>query len=290
MNLGISLYSLNGSVQKGNMDIPGVIEWIERKGAKHIEISAVGFDLEEDKDLCQSIIKKTKEVDIQVSNYLIAGNFIQPSATEFEKEIQRVKRHVDIAAQLGCQIMRHDVAQWEYREKDVLEFEGHFDRLVEACTRIAHYASRYGITTTIENHGFFVQSSDRVLRLIKSVNRPNFKLTLDIGNFLCVDEDPVTAVKKCLPYAEMIHFKDFLIRPSNRNPGDGWLTTAGGNYIRGTIFGHGDLDLYRIIEIIKGAGYDKPISIEFEGPEENELALHLGFNNAVRLWDEITPC
>ena len=30
-------------------------------------------------------------------------------------------------------------------------------------------------------------------------------MTLDVGNFLCVDEDAIIGVKKCLPYAVMIH-------------------------------------------------------------------------------------
>lgn len=72
---------------------------------------------------------------------------------------------------------------------------------------------QYGITTTIENHGFNVQSSDRVQRVIHEVDRPNFKTTLDVGNFLCIDEDPLVGVKKNLKYAKNSPFKRFLYSP-----------------------------------------------------------------------------
>ena len=83
---------------------------------------------------------------------------------------------------------------------------------------LCDYAAGKGINIVMENHGFFINGSDRVLSLIQSINRPNLKMTVDVGNFLCVDEDPVAAVKKCLPMAEMIHLKDFYIRKKEQLP------------------------------------------------------------------------
>ena len=77
------------------------------------------------------------------------------------------------------------------------------------------------MTTTIENHGFSVQASDRVQRVLHAVDRPNFKTTLDIGNFMCVDENPIIGVMKNIPYASLVHFKDFYFRPYDEYPGKG---------------------------------------------------------------------
>ncbi len=92
--------------------------------------------------------------------------------------------------------MRHDVAFRPKNECSIARFESDLELLVHACRTIADYAAQYGITTSVENHGFFVQASDRVQRLIEAVGRANYKTTMDIGNFMCVDEDPVAAVKK----------------------------------------------------------------------------------------------
>ena len=48
--------------------------------------------------------------------------------------------------------------------------------------------------------------------LIDALDRPKIKMTLDVGNFLCVDEISEAAVRKCIQYADIIHLKDFYIR------------------------------------------------------------------------------
>jgi sugar phosphate isomerase/epimerase len=111
-------------------------------------------------------------------------------------------------------------------------------------------------------------------------------LLLDIRNFLCVDEDPVIAVNKCLPYADVIHFKGFYIRQPYLFPGEGWLQTLSGKYIRGAIFGHGDLETRHIVRTIKEFGYDGHISIEFEGLEPDKTGTRYGLENARRFWNE----
>ena len=184
--------------------------------------------------------------------------------------------------------MRHDISFRPPAEATVEQFEADLPILIEGCQRIADYADRYGITTSIENHGFYVQASDRIRRLIHLVDRPNFKTTLDTGNFLCVDEDPVAAVKHNLPVASMVHVKDFYVRrASSYNPGEGWFKTMSGNHLRGAITGHGDIPLQDILSAIKHSGYDGYISIEFEGLEECKKAARISMDNVRRVWDSL---
>lgn len=86
----------------------------------------------------------------------------------------------------------------------------------------------------------------------------------------------------------MIHIKDFYMRPSYNDPGEGWFQTAGGNHLRSTITGHGDIDLKHILRIIKASGYDGFISVEFEGLEDCEFASRVSMNNVRNLWDSLT--
>ena len=60
---------------------------------------------------------------------------------------------------------------------------------------------------------------------------------------VCVDEDPIRAVKNNISIASMVHVKDFYIRPADCNPGEGWFPSAAGRYLRGAIAGQGDLDI-----------------------------------------------
>lgn len=284
MKLGVSSYSLFGAMSDGRMDILKAIDWIADHGGEHVEIvPGLGFNIDEP-DLVERVVEKAAARGLDISNYAVGGNFINPD--NYEAEVEKALRHVDIAARLGVKRMRHDAASRPPAEATIDRFEADLELVVKACRTIADYAAKFGITTSVENHGFHLQSSDRVLRLYHLVDRDNFKITMDVGNFMCSDENSVAAVKKTVPYASMVHFKDFYLRPSYLNPGAGWFQTVSGNYLRGAIFGQGDIDVRAVISAIKKSGYDGYISIEFEGMEDCVKGAAIGLENARRLWEE----
>ncbi|RUT45146.1 sugar phosphate isomerase/epimerase [Paenibacillus anaericanus] len=285
MKLGVSSYSLYQAMAAGNMNILEAIEWVAENGGEHIEIVPFGFDFEGNPELEDQIREKAAAVGIDVSNYAIGANFITDSEEAYEAEIARVISEVDRANRLGAKLMRHDVASRP--DTSIVNFNEDLERIAVACQRIADHAKQYGIITSVENHGYYVQASDRVQALLHAVNRPNFKTTLDVGNFVCVDEDPISAVKKNIPFASMVHIKDFYIRPAHRNPGDGWFPSASGNFLRGAISGQGDLDLWEILRIVKQSGYDGYLSIEYEGMEECTKGTKIALDNVKRIWSEV---
>ncbi|MGN7416158.1 sugar phosphate isomerase/epimerase family protein [Paenibacillus sp. SAF-068] len=287
MKVGLSTYSLQQALDRKKLTVPDAIRWIADQGGEHVEIVPMGFSLIEHPELIDEIKAVANEVGIDISNYAIGANFaVQEDADALEQEIQNVMRHVDVAAALGVKLMRHDVAFRPAPEGTVAQFEIDLPVLVKACQRIADYAAGFGITTSVENHGYYVQSSERIQRLLHETARENFRTTLDVGNFLCVDEDPVSAVKNNIPYASIVHAKDFYWRPSYRNPGEGWFQTSHGNYLRGAIVGHGDIDMPEVFRVLKQSGYDGYISIEFEGMEDCKTASRIAMDNVRRLWEE----
>ena len=138
--------------------------------------------------------------------------------------------------------------------------------IAKNAREITEYAAKKGIRTCCENHGFVAQDSDRMERLFNAVAHENFGLLVDIGNFVCVDEDNVTAVSRLAPYAIHAHAKDFYL--SREDKGNGCGQTRGCNYFKGAILGEGDVDVKRCINVLKRAGYDGYLSIEFEGSED----------------------
>ena len=78
---------------------------------------------------------------------------------ERRAEIQRVKDHIDIAHRLGLKKMRHDVASFRrpMSSNTPQNFVKEFPWMVEGVRELADYAAGYGMTTTLENHGFFCQ-------------------------------------------------------------------------------------------------------------------------------------
>lgn len=287
MKLGVSTYSLYQALSKGEMSALDVIRYVAEIGGEHVEIVPLGFNLHDNPELIGSMKREAAAHGLELSNYAVGANFADLDDEAYEREIAWIKEEVDIAAALGVKLMRHDVAS--SKDLSIGNFLRQLPRLAEACRRIADYAAAKGITTSVENHGYFIQHSDRVQALVHAVGRPNFKTTLDIGNFLCADEAPETAVANNIGLASMVHFKDFYRRPSHRAPGAGWFASSGGSWLRGAIVGHGDIDLPEIVRIVKASGYDGYISIEFEGMEDCRLGTKLGLEYVRKLWNESKP-
>jgi sugar phosphate isomerase/epimerase len=285
MKVGVSTYSLSRLIESGDKSVVDVIGMIAEMGGEHAEIVPIGFRLEGDPGLVEAIRRRAEDSGIALSNYAVYANFSDLDDAAYEEEINRVMAEVDVAHALGVKLMRHDAAFSS--DTSIGHFLAELPRLAEACGRIADYAASFGITTSLENHGYYIQSSDRVQAVVNEVNRSNYKTTLDVGNFLCVDEDPVCAVKNNMAYASMVHVKDFYYRPSFRNPGEGWFGTAGGNWLRGAIAGHGDIDLPEVLRVVKQAGFDGYLSIEFEGMEDCAQGTKLGLDYVKRILSEI---
>ncbi|MDN3020026.1 sugar phosphate isomerase/epimerase [Paenibacillus sp. BSR1-1] len=290
MKVGLSTYSLVRELRAETMTVLDVIQWIADHGGEHMEIVPYGFSVVDNVELADQIREKAESVGIELSAYSMPANFVQETEEAFLEEVERIKKHVDIANRLGIRILRHDVTAFTLKpeEMTIHYFEEHFSKFVKGSQLIADYAAQYDITTTIENHGFNVQSSDRVQRVIHVVNRDNFKTSLDVGNFLCIDEDPLVGVKKNLKYAATVHLKDFYIRPYYDNPGGGdWFRTVNENYLRGAIVGHGDLNIREILRLVKNSGYDGYLTVEFEGMEDCKVGSKIGMDNVKRFWDEV---
>ncbi|MBE6405553.1 MAG: sugar phosphate isomerase/epimerase [Lentisphaerae bacterium] len=280
MKIGFTSYSFSQAVGAGTIDFLKSIEVAAEYGAEHIEIAR---DLSTTPELIEPAVATAKAQNLEISSYTIGANFVQPDAEAVKKEVERVKGQIEIGAKLGVTRMRHDCGWRPIPEATVEQFEKELPLFVDCCGELADYAAKYGITTSIENHGFYVQGSERVKRIVLGVNRANFRTTLDVGNFLCVDEDPVSAVMNNISIASMIHFKDFHIKRSTPPTEAGYIKTAHGNYLRGALTGDGDVDLKRISKIINESGYDGCLSIEFEGWEESLFACSRAIKNVKAL-------
>ncbi len=277
MKLGVSTYCFRKLMASGEMDLIAVLDWVAASPAGHIEIAAVDGDyyLEHDEVVRKAAVHAT-DVGVPIVNYLVSGDLRSAE----DKEIDKLRRQLDVAHRFGARIFRHDVAPWAWREQDQAEFESTFEQVVIGCQAVADHAAELGIVSTIENHGFFMNGSERLARLVHAVDRPNFRVTLDLGNGLCVGEVPGKTAAGLLDLAASVGVKDFHIRRTA--PGDGWLKTLAGDYLLGTISGHGDLDLPGLLALV-GTKPDLPISLEFEGPEAVPEAIERSLKNVLGL-------
>jgi sugar phosphate isomerase/epimerase len=174
--------------------------------------------------------------------------------------------------------MRHDVCYKLGKTGLSRSFDLMLPNIRENILRVTEYAAKSGVKTCVENHGYIAQDSDRMERLFNAVNHENFGLLVDIGNFVCVDENPITAVSRLAPYAIHVHIKDMIVSPGGAHD-PGTSQTRGCNYFRGTVAGQGSVPVKQCIKILKRAGYDGDYTLEFEGPEDCIYGISKGFDN-----------
>ena len=215
-----------------------------------------------------------------INAYTIGANLYTETDEAANAEVKRLCEQLDVAKILGCSVMRHDVC---YSLPEGVSWEMAACHMAPLIRRVTAYAKDRGIRTCTENHGFIFQDSLRVKALIDVVGDDNYRWLVDLGNFLCVDESPSEAVKTAAPYAVHVHAKDFIFRPADMATPEGFITTRGGNFIRGTILGHGIVPLDACVKTLRDVGYDGTLSLEFEGLEDNILALEMGYRTLVRL-------
>jgi sugar phosphate isomerase/epimerase len=280
MKLSISTYSLSRWRRENNRTLEQTIDAYRDLGAEGIEFSGL------DEKLKSSPLKRAAQLrarcekaGLPIVSYCVGAELLTPPGQQ-RKSVEALKREVDVAAELGAPSMRHDVTRGFGDNAAALRIPRTFDAalrvVVPAIREVADYAADKRVRTSLENHGFFMQESRRVERLIKTVQHPNYGLTIDMGNFLCVNEDPVAAVKRLARYAQMAHVKDFHIRPKKTVPASGWFKTPTSIALRGAICGHGAIDIPAEIKLLKRAGYRGYLSLEFEGIEEPLQAVKLG--------------
>lgn len=323
MKLGISSYSLNKSLRTGEMSLFDVIDWAVEHQCEHLELVPFSLPLlREDGSIDYDYVKRVRdkagEAGLPLSTFSLNACVIKPTADERKRELDRIRMYMDMAHFLGIKKMRHDTCSGQHPEglNTPEQFERDFPVFVDAVRELADYAAGLGMSTTLENHGLYVNGADRMIRLLNAVDRQNVGMTLDVGNFLCVDDVPEVAVGKCIRYANMIHLKDFYIRKKERMlpqegmytagarsprptpptpeelrrmpPRLGYVGTASGRTIlRGAILGQGDMDIWDILATIKSSGYDREISIEFEGMEDCCAATDICLRTARHIWERV---
>lgn len=277
MKIAVSTYSFNRLLIEKKATQLELVALAKELGFDAIEIVDI---LPHDGSTPLSYAKRLKaeldRLEMPLANFTFGADFLTGSDGNLTAEIQRVKEMIDIAAVLGAKSVRHDATTGVAGKT----FQQVLPRLVEGCLAVTEYAATKGIVTMVENHGLFAQDSLRVEQLYSAINHPNFQLLVDIGNFLCVDENPILAVGRVASLAGYAHVKDFHLKSGAQpNPGTGFFKTRGGNYLRGAIVGHGDVPVQQCLASLLNTGYQGDIAIEFEGMEETLPALKICLAN-----------
>ncbi|MDR2656955.1 MAG: sugar phosphate isomerase/epimerase, partial [Oscillospiraceae bacterium] len=197
MKLTVSSYSLRDLIRdKRATDVSELPRFASELGFEGFEIASSAEDALQ---YAKPVKKACDALGITVTTVCVGSDFL---ANDVAMQVETLHKAVDACAILGAPVLRHDATQgWPSGAHGIHDFKHALPRLSEGYRAVTEYAAGLGVKTSVENHGFFCQDSDRVEALIDAVDHPNFGALVDIGNFLCVDEDPLHAVSKLAPLA-----------------------------------------------------------------------------------------
>ena len=182
---------------------------------------------------------------VSVSGTAIGNNFSHPPGERRQQEIATTKMWIDRAALLGAPHVRVFAG-----ETDEITREAADKLVVSALEECCDYAGQRGIFLGIENHDS-IGSAAKLIPIVEAVRSPWLGINLDSGNFRT--ETPLEDFAACLPYAVNIQLK----------------TEIG----LGSSAGEHAADLSRLVTLMRDAGYQGWIALEYEAAEDPLAAV-----------------
>ena len=293
MKISVSSYSFSQYIREGKLTQFDCVAKAKEIGFDAIEftnlivnpeVSSHDQNVEEQIELAKKIKEEADRLGIEINAYTINANMCKDTDYEDDMEFIRLKDQLRVAQALGAKVMRHDALFGLSRFRS---FDLSIPTLAKNFRRVADYAQTLGIKTCFENHGRICQDYDRCEKLFNAIDHNNFGLLLDMGNFLCADNDPAMAFSRLAPYAIHAHAKDFSYVNYNDGKPENAFLTRGANYIIGRPVGEGDVPVKQCIKILKMNNYDGFLSIEYEGSEDCIDGITRAFNNLKRFVEEV---
>ena len=260
MKLSVSMWSVIESVRAGQINLPQFIEFAAAQKVEGVELLDY-FWTDEQAEIPQ-VKKQIADAGLKLAVYSIGNDFFQPDASVRASQLAHVKHSVDVANQLGVDLLR--VFSGGHQEGYTLE-QG-INWVIDGLSASADYAGQHGVTLALENHGLIAGRGDQVRDIIQRVNSPALRANLDTGNFLLVGQNPTEAVRELAPLAALVHLKDF--RPADPNQTVHVYKALDGSSFTGAVTGEGMVDLPAIVAILRENGYTGWLSLEYEGPAD----------------------
>lgn len=282
MQIAVSMYSYNAAVRDGRLDIPNFIHTAKAAGAEGVELldfyypgGTAGPEVPSARDGAKEALGVT---GLPVPIFSVSNNFAKPDPADREAQVNRIRFGVDEALEYGAGVVRvfaGDVAEG-------LTFELVRRWIVEGLASASIYAHERGVKLALENHGKLAGRGEQVRGLIEDVRDRAGNDALganpDTGNFLLVDQPSHEAIAEVGNLANMVHFKDFMPAPADY--AEWTYDSLGGKRYLGACVGEGHVELGRCIDLLKGAGFDGWLSVEYEGIEDPMAAVPRSIENA----------
>jgi sugar phosphate isomerase/epimerase len=260
--IAVSTYSFWRFKDDLKLPIETCIDEAARMGFDGVEILHIQMEGEEAAYL-QRLKQRAFINGLALCGLSTHQGFLFPDATSRQKNVDHTIRAIELAYQLGIPTIRVNTGRWgtttsfdqlmanrgiEPRLPGYSDEDG-FKWVIDGLEKCLPAAQRCGVTLGLENHWGLGRTPEGVIKIIRAVDSPWLRCTLDTGNFL---EDPYEKLEKLAPLTVFVQAKTYF-------GGGIWYTL--------------DLDYPRIASMLRRHEYRGYISLEFEGHEDWRTAI-----------------
>lgn len=242
--ISLAEWSLHKKLFKGdlkNIDFP---EYTAKNFGIHGVEYVNQFFKDKAKDMTYLKDLNNRAKDNGVKNVLIMvdgeGSLGDRDETKRKQAVENHYKWIDAANFLGCHAIRVNAAG-EGTKEEVKE------QVVKSLFTLADYGKKGKISVVVENHGGISSHGDWLADVLKTVGKKNCGSLPDFGNFY--EYDRYQGVKDLMPFAKGVSAKSHAFDANGNDTG---------------------IDYAKMMQIVKSAGYNGYVGIEFEGDKISE--------------------
>ena len=260
--IGVSTYSFWRYRRDTKLSIAECIDLAAEIGFDAVEILEIQMRDKSNQAL-QKLKQRAFRNGLDLCGLSTHQGFVSPDKAVRQKNIDRTIASIELAYKLGIPTMRVNTGRWgtiksfdklmaakgiEPRLKGYTDDQG-FGWVIGSFERCLKKAEECGVTLGLENHWGLGRTAKGVNRIIKAINSPWLRATLDTGNFL---ENKYPQMEAMAPHTVFVQAKTYF-------GGGTWYTL--------------DIDYRRVASILKKHNYRGYVSLEFEGKESHKTAI-----------------
>ena len=243
MKLSLAAYSFRDALAgpKKSMTLDGFVDLASTYDLDAVEPTSYYFPDPATPEFCRSLRRHAFLKGLAISGTAVRNTFTSAPGPQLDKEIDHVKRWVDLAAELHAPTIRIFAGDLQKgtSEQDARRW------CIDAIHRACEHAANRGIILALENHGGIVSTPAQLLSIVREVKSDWFGVNLDTGNFH--GADPYAELAQLAPYAVVVQVK------VEMSPGGGPKQRA---------------DLGRIIKLLRDVRYQGYVVLEHEAEED----------------------
>jgi sugar phosphate isomerase/epimerase len=170
---------------------------------------------------------------LDISGTGIRNDFASPDKAKRDADVALAKQWIEAAAEMGAPVLR----VFSGAPPKGHAWDEAAGWVAEALAQCAEHGEKHGVIVGVQNHGDMLQSASEVLKLLGMVRSDWLGAIVDTGKFLTAD--PYADIAQVAPHAVNWQVKDLL---DDRKGGE--------------------IDMARLVQIIRGSSYRGYVPIE----------------------------